>query len=263
MKQYLLLIALFFTTLCFAQRTAVDPIYGPEKEKDLTEYKPIVDALNGEYEVTYINGIAIKSCIINDISVSLSTTEDDTPGIGKHFIVNIGIQNNSGQRFNFSEENMNGYYQYKEKYGQLEKYDYKTVEKKMKRAKTWADIARATGEAATSFSESMAYTSQADVKVKDDIGREIGGAQINVRDNAQINANRSARQSELNQVDREERSYIRETVSEYLKINTIHDSTQFFSFIFFKRPKTEKIWFTIDVLGNQYVFDWEADEINN
>lgn len=260
MKKYLFPTVLLLLVACGASRqTSTDFAHGSPKEKDLTDYKPIVEEFNSEYEITYVNGLPIKSHIINGINVSMAIEEDRSSALGKYFTINIGIQNNSGQRFNFSEENMDGYYLYKDQYGRLEKYDYKIVEKRLKRTKMWADIARATGEAATSFSESMAYTSQADVKVKDNVGREIGGAQINVRDNSQINSNRAARQSELNQVDREERSYIRETVSEYLKINTIHHGAQFFSFIFFKRPKTDKIWITINILGNQYVFDWDME----
>lgn len=259
MKKYLFSVVILFLMACGTSRqTSVDPVYGPSKEKDLTDYKPIVDALNSEYEITYVNGLPIKSHIINGINISMSMEEDRSSALGKYFTINIGIHNNSGQRFNFSEENLDGYYLFKDQYGRLEKYDYKIVEKRLKRSKMWADIARATGEAATSFSESMAYTSQTDVKVKDNVGREIGGAQINVRDNSQINANRAARQSELNQVDREERSYIRETVSEYLKINTVHDGTQFFSFLFFKRPKTDKIWITVNIEGREYVFDWDT-----
>lgn len=253
---YSLTVMLFVSSIAIGQ-TDIDPVYG-SKEKDLTDYKSIVEIFDPNYVTTYVNGVAIKSNVIDGILVSLSLEPDYTAGIKKHFTIMIEILNNSGERFNFSEENMEGYYRYKDRYGKLERYDYKVVEKKLKKAKTWSDIGRGMNEAADSYNENMAYTSKTEVKVKDNTGKNIGSAQINTRDNSQINSNRADRQAALNSVDNEERQYIRETVNEYLKINTIHNDDQFFSFIYFDRPKTDKVWITVNILGREYIFDWDT-----
>lgn len=258
MKIYVFSTVLVLLMACGSIKDApVDEIYGEAKVKDKTDYSDLIKSLNSEYEVNYINGVSFKSYTKRGVNVVLTLEKDHTEGIKRHFTVRIAIQNESGGKFNFSEDNIDAYYQYKDKYGKLVKYDHKMVEKKLKNAKMWADIGRGLSEAASSYNESLSYTSETDVQVKDKIGNDLGSIKINTRDMSKINENRDERQKTLSSIDNEESSYIRKTVNEYLKINTIHNNEQFFSFVYFNRPKTDKVWITINILDEEFMFDWD------
>lgn len=135
MRNYIFYIMLFSLVSCHTLK--VDPyneIYAEgsmvaKADYNKIDYSDFIKNLESNYEVNYVNGVAFKSIGINGVDVTLTVKKDHTSGIKSHFTVHFIIQNYSGEKFNFSEQNIEAYYQYRDEFGKLERFDYKTVEK--------------------------------------------------------------------------------------------------------------------------------------
>jgi hypothetical protein len=249
---------LLFPIYCFSQQ--YDDIYGSTIKKVKKNDIVIDDPILG-YDIVYQNGTQVKFYQNDSILIyAILITDDKTEGVGKHFTVRFGITNHTQKPFNFSEKNISGFYQFKGNKDTLVRYDYLTVEKKLKRLKMWADIFTGLGEAATSYNESMAYNSSSNINVKDAYSNTIANATVTTKDYDKMAQNKQERLSAYDIKDAEERSFIENTVNEYVKINTIFPDKDYSSYIFFKKPKAEKVWFTFSILNNKYSFDWDINK---
>ena len=237
-------------------------------------------------EITYTDGKRYMTYSNENTEISVNLSKDRQ--YGKYYILDIGIFNYTDQTYDFNPSEITGHIVRKDKIKRAEVLSHKEFMKKVKSRQTWAAVSKAIGEhsdasqAGVSTTNTISdtygsYSGRSNTNYSNNYGEYTGSSistgtvsgysttnseSTTIDNSAKYMATQNANRN-VQQFQREQSKMSNMLNEGYLKRNTLRSQNYIRGNVNIKYSKADKIRIVVPVNGEDYIFMWEKDLIDD